>query len=99
MKLFRLRSEITSDSALDWGHAEALALASLRVDGVPIRLTGQDTVRGTFSQRHLVLHDAETGAQYRPDPAPRPGRGPARAAQLAALGVRGARVRVRLLGR
>ncbi len=46
---------------LDWAHAEALAYASLLTEGTPIRLTGQDTERGTFSQRHLVLHDAKTG--------------------------------------
>jgi 2-oxoglutarate dehydrogenase E1 component len=51
---------------LDWAHAEALALASLVTDGRPVRLTGQDTQRGTFSQRHLVLHDAETGARHMP---------------------------------
>ncbi len=47
--------------ALDWAHAEALAFASLLTEGTPVRLTGQDTERGTFSQRHLVLHDAKTG--------------------------------------
>jgi multifunctional 2-oxoglutarate metabolism enzyme len=47
--------------ALDWAHGEALAFASLLTEGTPIRLTGQDTQRGTFSQRHLVLHDAKTG--------------------------------------
>ena len=47
--------------AIDWAHAEALAFASLLTEGTPIRLTGQDTERGTFSQRHLVLHDAKTG--------------------------------------
>jgi multifunctional 2-oxoglutarate metabolism enzyme len=46
---------------LDWAHAEALAFASLLTEGTPIRLTGQDTERGTFSQRHMVLHDAKTG--------------------------------------
>jgi 2-oxoglutarate dehydrogenase E1 component len=46
---------------LDWAHAEALAFASLLTEGTPLRLTGQDTERGTFSQRHLVLHDATTG--------------------------------------
>jgi 2-oxoglutarate dehydrogenase E1 component len=46
---------------LDWAHGEALAFASLLTDGTPIRLTGQDTERGTFSQRHMVLHDAKTG--------------------------------------
>jgi 2-oxoglutarate dehydrogenase E1 component len=46
---------------IDWAHAEALAFASLLAEATPIRLTGQDTERGTFSQRHLVLHDAKTG--------------------------------------
>ncbi len=46
---------------IDWAHAEALAFASLITEGTPIRLTGQDTERGTFSQRHMVLHDAKTG--------------------------------------
>ena len=49
-----------------WAHAEALAFASLLTEGIPIRLTGQDTERGTFSQRHLVLHDAKTGQEYSP---------------------------------
>ncbi|HUK45869.1 MAG TPA: 2-oxoglutarate dehydrogenase E1 component [Gaiellaceae bacterium] len=49
------------DGTIDWGHAESLAFASLLRDGIPVRLTGQDTERGTFSQRHLVLHDAVTG--------------------------------------
>ena len=46
---------------IDWAHGEALAFASLLTEGTPIRLTGQDSERGTFSQRHLVLHDAKTG--------------------------------------
>ncbi len=54
------------DGKVDWAHAEALAFASLLALGVPIRLTGQDTERGTFSQRHLRLHDAETGEAFCP---------------------------------
>src|SRR5690606_24142080 len=54
------------EPAIDWAHAEALALASLLMEGVPLRLTGQDTERGTFSQRHLVLHDVESGEAYAP---------------------------------
>jgi 2-oxoglutarate dehydrogenase E1 component len=54
------------EGGIDWGHAEALALASLLVEGIPVRLTGQDTERGTFSHRHLVLHDAKTGERYAP---------------------------------
>ena len=49
------------EAHIDWSHAEALAFASLLTEGTPIRLTGQDTERGTFSQRHMVLHDAKTG--------------------------------------
>jgi 2-oxoglutarate decarboxylase len=49
------------DADIDWAHAEALAYASLLAEETPIRLTGQDTERGTFSQRHLVLHDATNG--------------------------------------
>jgi 2-oxoglutarate dehydrogenase E1 component len=51
---------------IDWSHAESLAFASILEDGTPIRLTGQDTERGTFSQRHLVLHDPTTGERYVP---------------------------------
>jgi 2-oxoglutarate dehydrogenase E1 component len=46
---------------VDWGHAEALAFASLLAEGTPVRLTGQDVERGTFSHRHAVLRDARTG--------------------------------------
>ena len=55
-----------AEGGIDWGHAESLAYGSLLVDGIPIRFTGQDTERGTFSQRHLVFHDPETGERYAP---------------------------------
>ena len=64
-QLERRRGALT-DGGIDWAHAEALAFASLVVEGTPIRLTGQDTERGTFSQRHLVLHDAVNGQRYAP---------------------------------
>jgi 2-oxoglutarate dehydrogenase E1 component len=51
---------------LDWSTAEALAFGSLLIEGTPIRLTGQDTSRGTFSQRHIVFHDAVTGETWTP---------------------------------
>jgi 2-oxoglutarate decarboxylase len=51
---------------VDWAHAESLAFASLLVEGTPIRLTGQDTVRGTFSQRHQAWRDVATGDTYTP---------------------------------
>ena len=54
------------EGGIDWGHAEALAIGSLLLEGVPIRLTGQDSERGTFSQRHLVLHDVKTGERFSP---------------------------------
>ena len=65
-QLERRRAALGPEGGIDWAHAEALALASLLTEGVPIRLTGQDTERGTFSQRHLVLHDANTGERLAP---------------------------------
>jgi multifunctional 2-oxoglutarate metabolism enzyme len=55
-----------ADARIDWAHAESLAFASLLTEGTPVRLTGQDTERGTFSQRHMVLHDAKTGQAFCP---------------------------------
>ncbi len=52
------------DGRIDWAHAESLAFASLLALGVPVRLTGQDSERGTFSQRNQVLNDAETGERW-----------------------------------
>ncbi len=63
-QLDRRREALAADNAgheIDWAHAEALAFATLLTEGTPLRLTGQDTERGTFSQRHMVLHDAKTG--------------------------------------
>ena len=54
------------EGGIDWGQAEALAFGSLLVEGIPIRLTGQDTERGTFSHRHAVLHDVQTGETFTP---------------------------------
>jgi 2-oxoglutarate decarboxylase len=65
-QLERRRDALTSSEGIEWAHAEALAFASLLTEGTPIRLTGQDTERGTFSQRHLVLHDINTGKRYTP---------------------------------
>ncbi len=55
-----------AEGGIDWGLAEALAFASILAEGIPIRLTGQDTERGTFSHRHAVLHDEQTGEKYIP---------------------------------
>jgi len=51
----------STGATIDWGQGEALAFASLLADGVPVRLTGQDAERGTFSHRHAVLSHAQTG--------------------------------------
>jgi 2-oxoglutarate dehydrogenase E1 component len=51
---------------IDWGCAEALAIGSLLLEGTPVRMSGQDTRRGTFSHRHAVLHDVERPAEFVP---------------------------------
>lgn len=58
------REMAAGKSALDWAAGEALAFATLATEGVPIRLSGQDSGRGTFSHRHAVLHDYESGKPY-----------------------------------
>jgi 2-oxoglutarate dehydrogenase E1 component len=60
------RLEVLDDGPIEYGHAEALAFASLLTEGTHIRLTGQDTERGTFSHRHMALHDEKTGIKYVP---------------------------------
>ncbi len=60
-QLERRGEALGPEGGIDWAHAESLAFASLLTEGTPIRLTGQDVERGTFSQRHMVLHDAKTG--------------------------------------
>ncbi len=65
-QLERRREAVGADGGIDWAQAEALAFASLLGEGTPVRLTGQDVERGTFSQRHLVLHDAKTGQRVSP---------------------------------
>ena len=54
------------EKAMDWGTAEEFAFATILADGIPIRFTGQEAQRGTFSHRHSVLHDANTGAELVP---------------------------------
>lgn len=64
--LQRRRQAIYDVGGIDWAHAETLAFAAILADGTPIRLSGQDSERGTFSQRHLVLHDSMTGERFIP---------------------------------
>jgi 2-oxoglutarate dehydrogenase E1 component len=63
--LARRRDGLKSNG-IDWGHGEALAFASLLLEGTGIRLTGQDAERGTFSHRQAVLHDVNTNETYTP---------------------------------
>ena len=66
-KLYEQRSEMADGKrAFDYGMAELVAFASLIEQGMPVRLTGQDSQRGTFNQRHSVLTDTETEAKYIP---------------------------------
>ena len=66
-RMFEKRSEMARrESPLDWAAAEALAFATLVTTGRRVRITGQDSERGTFSHRHSVLHDVATGQRYCP---------------------------------
>src|SRR5258706_9601561 len=60
------RKAVETGEGIDWATAEALALCSLLLEGHPVRLSGQDTERGTFSQRHSVLIDQETENRHIP---------------------------------
>lgn len=66
-KILSRRSEALKENGkVDWALAEALAFATILADGTPIRLSGQDSERGTFAHRNLVLHDSETGRKFSP---------------------------------
>lgn len=58
------KQAVENGKDIDWGCGEALAFASLLAEGTPVRITGQDSGRGTFSHRHSMLHDATTGARH-----------------------------------
>ncbi|UNX53998.1 multifunctional oxoglutarate decarboxylase/oxoglutarate dehydrogenase thiamine pyrophosphate-binding subunit/dihydrolipoyllysine-residue succinyltransferase subunit [Georgenia sp. TF02-10] len=65
-KLLARREEMSRAGGIDWGFGELLAFGSLLMEGTPVRLAGQDTRRGTFVQRHSVLHDHTNGAEWTP---------------------------------
>jgi 2-oxoglutarate dehydrogenase E1 component len=65
-QLDKRRDSFSEDVKIEWAHAETLAFGSLLREGFVIRLSGQDSQRGTFSQRHLVLHDVKTGETHTP---------------------------------
>jgi len=64
--LERRKSIAAGKHAVDWAAAEHLAYATLLTEGFPVRMTGQDIERGTFTHRHAVLHDSQSGATYTP---------------------------------
>jgi len=67
VRLLEVRAKsIESGTGIDWGTGEALAYGSLLVEGSPVRVSGQDAERGTFSHRHAVLYDFDTNASYVP---------------------------------
>ncbi len=66
MLIDRRQQALAEGGPYDWGFAEALAFGSLLLDEIPVRLSGQDSRRGTFGQRHAVLYDAQTGEPYIP---------------------------------
>ncbi|MBO9578877.1 MAG: multifunctional oxoglutarate decarboxylase/oxoglutarate dehydrogenase thiamine pyrophosphate-binding subunit/dihydrolipoyllysine-residue succinyltransferase subunit [Microbacteriaceae bacterium] len=65
-QLLEKRAQMSVDGGIDWGFGEIAAFGSLVMEGVPVRLTGQDSRRGTFVQRHAVFHDRKTGQEWAP---------------------------------
>ncbi|WP_456853048.1 multifunctional oxoglutarate decarboxylase/oxoglutarate dehydrogenase thiamine pyrophosphate-binding subunit/dihydrolipoyllysine-residue succinyltransferase subunit [Geodermatophilus sp. SYSU D00742] len=65
-RMLERRAAMVSEGGIDWAMGELLAFGSLLMQGVPVRLAGQDSRRGTFVQRHSVLIDRETAAEYTP---------------------------------
>nr|NLD41070.1 multifunctional oxoglutarate decarboxylase/oxoglutarate dehydrogenase thiamine pyrophosphate-binding subunit/dihydrolipoyllysine-residue succinyltransferase subunit [Actinomycetales bacterium] len=65
-QLCERRSKMSREGGIDWGFGEILAFGTLLMDGVPVRVAGQDTRRGTFVQRHATFHDVTNGAEWTP---------------------------------
>ncbi|VEI13743.1 multifunctional oxoglutarate decarboxylase/oxoglutarate dehydrogenase thiamine pyrophosphate-binding subunit/dihydrolipoyllysine-residue succinyltransferase subunit [Trueperella bialowiezensis] len=65
-QLFERRNKMANEGDIDWGFGELLAFGSLLIEGVPVRMSGQDSRRGTFTQRHAVAHDYTTGEEWTP---------------------------------
>lgn len=64
--LKRRQGAFNGEGKIDWALAESIAFASIVADGTPVRLSGQDSERGTFAHRNIVLHDRETGEHFSP---------------------------------
>ena len=88
------RKMIDEGQGIDWATAESLAYGTLLVEGYRVRLSGQDSERGTFSQRHAVLMDQVNEKKYTPLKHIAKGPGAVRGDQLDALGGGGARLRI-----
>lgn len=65
-QLFDKRNKMAHDGDIDWGFGELIAFGSLLIEGTPVRMSGQDSRRGTFVQRHATAHDIHTGAEWTP---------------------------------
>ncbi|WP_216420056.1 multifunctional oxoglutarate decarboxylase/oxoglutarate dehydrogenase thiamine pyrophosphate-binding subunit/dihydrolipoyllysine-residue succinyltransferase subunit [Arcanobacterium phocae] len=66
MQLFAKRARMATEGNIDWGFGELLAFGSLLIEGVPVRMSGQDVRRGTFVQRHATAHGVGTGTEWTP---------------------------------
>ncbi|WP_216388445.1 multifunctional oxoglutarate decarboxylase/oxoglutarate dehydrogenase thiamine pyrophosphate-binding subunit/dihydrolipoyllysine-residue succinyltransferase subunit [Arcanobacterium phocae] len=66
MQLFTKRARMATEGNIDWGFGELLAFGSLLIEGVPVRMSGQDVRRGTFVQRHATAHGVGTGTEWTP---------------------------------
>ena len=95
-KQFEARTELYEQGEVEWATAEALAFGSLLLEGHSVRLAGEDSRRGTFSQRHAVARRLRDRQAVDPARRARRCRGPLLGLRLAAVGVRRARLRVRL---
>ncbi|PKQ25436.1 MAG: multifunctional oxoglutarate decarboxylase/oxoglutarate dehydrogenase thiamine pyrophosphate-binding subunit/dihydrolipoyllysine-residue succinyltransferase subunit [Actinobacteria bacterium HGW-Actinobacteria-4] len=65
-KLLEKREQMSTQGGIDWGYGEILAFGTLLQEGVPVRMAGQDSRRGTFVQRHAVFHDRKNGSEWTP---------------------------------
>ncbi len=65
-QLYERRAKMSHEGKIDWGFGEILAFGSLLIEGLPVRMSGQDCRRGTFVQRHATAHDHATGAEWVP---------------------------------
>ena len=99
VKMLDERANSIASGTVDWGTAETLAIGSIARGGLPVRLAGEDSRRGTFSHRHAELTSYDTGAEWTPLQLLTAGATPGPGGRLAIVRVRRGRIRIRLLGR